>query len=134
MDKHYDVRWQQRFSNYKRALNQLDEFMENKTLNKLEKQGLIQAFEYTHELAWKTLVDFLKHKGHMDIYGSKDATRESFRLGLISDGDIWMDMITSRNLTSHTYNEETAEKIITNIQNNYHNAFHQLKEKLETLD
>jgi nucleotidyltransferase substrate binding protein (TIGR01987 family) len=133
MTKNQDIRWQQRFSNYKRALSQLDEFMETKKLNKLEKQGLIQAFEYTHELAWKTLADFLKHKGNMEIYGSKDATREAFNLGLIFDGDLWMDMINNRNLTSHTYNEETAETIIKNIQEFYYKAFHQLKEKLETL-
>lgn len=84
-------------------------------------------------MAWKTLADFLKSKGNSDIYGSKDATREAFRLGIITNGDIWMDMINSRNLTSHTYNEETTEAITQNIQTHYHTAFHQLKEKLDHL-
>ncbi len=97
-----DVRWQQRFSNYRRALAQLSRFMEVEELNDLEKQGLIQAFEYTHELAWKTLSDFLKQKGNAEIYGSKDAAREAFKLGLVEKGEVWMDMIKSRNLTSHT--------------------------------
>jgi nucleotidyltransferase substrate binding protein (TIGR01987 family) len=126
-----DIRWQERFVNYKRAFSQLSEFLHTKNLNKLEKQGLIQAFEYTHELAWKVLADFLKDRGNTDIFGSKDATREAFNLGIITHGDIWMDMIKSRNLTSHTYNEETAEAIVHHIQTVYHKAFCQLKEKLE---
>lgn len=128
-----DIRWQQRFSNYKRALAQLTKFMEQDELNELEEQGLIQAFEYTHELAWKTLSDFLKGKGAINIYGSKDATREAFKLELISNGDVWMDMIKSRNLTSHTYNEEVTESIIENIIYDYYPAFCSLEEKLKKL-
>jgi nucleotidyltransferase substrate binding protein (TIGR01987 family) len=133
MNSTQDIRWQQRFANYKRALGQLDEFMQNDTLNKLEKQGLIQAFEYTHELAWKTLADFLKHKGNSEIFGSRDATREAFNLGLISQGDLWFDMISSRNMTSHTYNQEVAEAIIKNIQKHYFDAFVKLKNRLDEL-
>ncbi len=121
-----DIRWQQRFANYQLALHQLKEFLENKQLNKLEKQGMIQAFEYTHELAWKTLADFLKDKGHTSIFGSKDATREAFNLGIITQGECWMDMIKSRNLTSHTYNQEIAEAIVENIRTFYYDAFCQL--------
>ena len=88
-----DVRWQQRFNNYQKALAQLTKFIQHKSLNDLEEQGLIQSFEYTHELAWKTLADFIKSKGSVEIYGSKDATREAFALELIDDGAIWMDMI-----------------------------------------
>jgi len=125
-----DIRWKQRFSNYKRALIQLGEFLEQEQLNKLEKQGLIQAFEYTHELAWKVLADFLKERGNTDIFGSKDATREAFNLGLISEGAIWMDMIKSRNLTSRTYNEEISQMIVEHIQNSYYDAFKKLMLKL----
>jgi len=128
-----DIRWQQRFSNYKRALAQLSRFMQTAELNDLEKQGLIQAFEYTHELAWKTLSDFLKQKGNAEIYGSKDASREAFKLGLVEKGDIWMDMIESRNLTSHTYNEAVTEEITKNIIYDYYPAFNALKIKLEEL-
>lgn len=128
-----DIRWQQRFSNYKRALAQLSKFMQVAELNDLEKQGLIQAFEYTHELAWKTLSDFLKHKGNAEIYGSKDATREAFKLGLIENGDVWMDMVKSRNLTSHTYNEAVTEEIIKSITYDYYPAFGALETKLKEL-
>jgi nucleotidyltransferase substrate binding protein (TIGR01987 family) len=81
-----DIRWQQRFSNYTKALEQLSDAVSlsrKRGLSKLEKQGLIQAFEYTHELAWKVLKDFLESRGKSDLYGSKDVTREAFRLGII---------------------------------------------------
>lgn len=128
-----DIRWQQRFSNYKRALAQLSRFMQKADLNDLEKQGLIQAFEYTHELAWKTLGDFLKHQGNSEIYGSKDASRAAFNLGLVEKGDVWMDMIKSRNMTSHTYNEAVTEEIIKSIIYDYYPAFGALEKKLEEL-
>lgn len=119
-----DIRWQQRFSNYQRALAQLTRFMQRTELNELEEQGLIQAFEYTHELAWNTLRDLLLYEGSTtSILGSRDATREAFNLGLISHGDVWMDMIKSRNLTSHTYNEDVAKQIVAAIRERYHPAF-----------
>ena len=108
----------------------MDKFFEKEKLNELELQGLIQAFEYTHELAWKTLKDFLESRGNQEIYGSKDATRESFRLGLIQNGDLWMDMIASRNQTSHTYNQETTDAITGSIINKYYAQFQELEQSL----
>jgi nucleotidyltransferase substrate binding protein (TIGR01987 family) len=131
--EHKDIRWIQRFNNFCKALTQLTKFIDKGNLNELELQGLIQSFEYTHELAWKTLKDFLENRGNKDIYGSKDATRESFKLNLISEGEIWMDMIKSRNQTSHTYNEETTEKISAAILNEYFQAFVNLQKKLEKI-
>jgi len=128
-----DIRWQQRFSNYKKALLQLGEAVtlsESRELSDLEKQGVIQAFEYTHELAWTTLKDFLEYKGQRDIYGSKDASRKAFQLSIIEDGEGWMDMIQSRNKTSHTYNKETAEEIVAAVTTNYYKLFVSLEEKL----
>ena len=131
-----DIRWVQRFSNYQKALNQLKEavkLMETRDLSNLEKQGMIQAFEYTHELAWKTLKDFLKSRGNTEIYGSRDATREAFQLGLIEDGELWMKMIQSRNLTSHIYDESTAEEMIRLISELYFGAFEKLQIKMNDL-
>lgn len=125
-----DIRWIQRLNNYQKALKQLTKFVDKKELNELELQGLIQSFEYTHELAWKVLKDFLEHGGHKEIYGSKDVTREAFKLELISNGDIWMNMIESRNETSHTYNEETTQKITTAILDDYFEEFLALEKKL----
>lgn len=91
-----DIRWQQRFANYKKALIQLKEAVElnaQRPLSKLEKQGVIRAFEFTHELAWSVLKDFLEDQGNQTIKGSKDATREAFKMALIADGERWMAMI-----------------------------------------
>ena len=129
-----NIRWQQRFSNYKKALQQLGEAValsEQRELSDLEKQGLIQAFEFTHELAWTTLKNFLEHKGQKDIYGSKDASRKAFQLGIIEDGEGWMDMVQSRNKTSHTYNKETAEEIVTAVTTSYYKLYINLAEKLK---
>lgn len=131
-----DIRWMQRFENYKKAFSQLKEAMELmdvRELSKLEKQGTIQAFEYTHELAWKMLKDFLEYKGNTDIYGSKDAVRNSFKLGIIEDGDSWMQMIKSRNLTSYTYDKNTADEIIFLIKDIYFEEFEKLIEKMERI-
>jgi nucleotidyltransferase substrate binding protein (TIGR01987 family) len=81
----------------------------------LEEQGLIQVFEFTHELAWKLLKDYLEEQGFLGIIGSKNATREAFKNGIIQNGEAWMDMIKARNLTSHTYNVGVAEEIAKNI-------------------
>ncbi|MEL6138060.1 MAG: nucleotidyltransferase substrate binding protein [Cyanobacteria bacterium J06626_18] len=128
-----DVRWKQRFSNYKKALAQLTEFFEQESLNKFEQQGLIQAFEYTHELAWNVLKDYLGYQGTQNIYGSRDATRIAFNRGLIEDGESWMEMIKDRNQTSHTYNQDTAASIANNVRLRYFPAFESLRETMEEI-
>lgn len=128
-----DIRWEQRFANYRKALTRLQKFIDKGELSELEEQGLIKAFEYTYELAWNTIKDFLEYKGQTDIYGSRDAIRKAFELGLIDDGESWMDMLKSRNKTSHTYNEETAKEICQSVVEVYYSLFKQLKTKLESL-
>lgn len=130
MPDNNDIRWLQRFDNYQRALSALQEAVEltqQRALTKLEQQGLIQGFEFTHELAWKTLKDFLDYRGVSGVIGSRDAARVAFREGLVADGDIWMEMLKSRNLTSHTYREEVANDIADKILNLYFPAFCELK-------
>ena len=131
-----DIRWVQRFNHFIKALSQLQEAVElarQRPLSKLEGQGMIQAFEFTHELAWNTLRDFLESRGVQNLYGSKDATRTAFRSGLIQDGETWMDMVKSRNLTSHTYDEATGGQIISAIRSAYLTEFEALRIKLEDL-
>ncbi|MFM7454458.1 MAG: nucleotidyltransferase substrate binding protein [Cyanobium sp.] len=125
-----DIRWQQRFSNYCRALAQLETFLEPPSLNEREQQGLIKAFEYTFELAWNTLRDLLRSQGDATLLGSRDTLREAFRLGLIENGEAWMLMIQDRNLTSHTYNRPTADAIAVNIVGSYLPCFQQLRRAL----
>jgi len=128
-----DIRWKQRFQNFKKAFNQLEKAVNTPDLNELERQGLIKAFEFTYELAWTTLKDFLIEKGYTDLIDSKDTLRQAFQVGLISDGDIWMEMVKSRNLTAHTYNQDTAESIEADVINQYYSLFKQLITKLEEI-
>ena len=132
-----DVRWVQRFENYKKALMQLKnayKLSTDRELSLLECQGVIQAFEYTFELGWKCMKDFLEYQGvKAEIYGSRDTIRESFSVGIINDGETWMDMIKSRNLTSHIYDEEVINGIIDLIFKSYLNSFIELEKKFEEL-
>ena len=134
--KNQDIRWLQRFDNFKRAFARLAEaaaLAKQRKLSELEEQGLIQAFEFTHELAWNTLKDFLEARGStVRIYGSRDATRAAFAAELIVNGDAWMKMIQNRNETSHTYNEGTAQEIVTNIEQRYVDLFHALSTTLDS--
>lgn len=121
-----DIRWHQRVQNFDLALNELREAVElsqQRALSKLEEQGLIQAFEYNYELAWNCLKDFYEYQGEDGIQGSRDAIRLAFKRGLILDGDLWMAMIRSRALTSHTYNRETSIKVAKDIIDQYFPAF-----------
>ncbi|MCK9293555.1 MAG: nucleotidyltransferase substrate binding protein [Desulfobulbaceae bacterium] len=128
-----DIRWAQRFANFRKALSQLRKFVDKGDLSELEQQGLVKAFEYTFELAWNSLKDFLEYRGQSEIYGSRDAIRKAFELGLVEDGEGWMDMLKSRNLTSHTYNEEVAEEICRAVLLNYFPLFLALETRLLNL-
>ena len=131
-----NIRWIQRATHFDKAFSQLKEAVElagRRRLSRLEAQGLIQGFEYTHELAWKTLKDFLEERGVQELYGSRDTTRAAFSAGLIERGATWMDMIASRNLTSHTYNEETAAQVVSAILDPYFAEFQTFQTKLASL-
>jgi len=132
-----DIRWMHRFEHFSRAWEQLREAVElarQRNLSRLEEQGMIQAFEYTHELAWNTLKDFLESKGIRNLYGSRDTTREAFKRGLVDNGEAWMKMIESSNASSHTYNSETAQKIANDILEIYYAEFKELLEKLKQIE
>lgn len=131
-----DIRWVQRLDNFIRALSQLRygvELLQERKLSILEEQGIIQAFEYNHELAWNLLKDYLsEYGGLVDLIGSRDTTREAFKRGLIEKGELWMSMIKSRNLSSHTYNEDTAKGLL-NIIPEYFVEFEKLVAKFTKL-
>ncbi len=131
-----DIRWIQRFNNFKKALSQFEDAItlsQTKELSNLEKQGLIQAFEFTHELAWNVLKDYFEYQGETSVNGSRDATRLAFQRSILKDGNIWMEMIKSRNKTSHTYNEEIAESIFKKASTDYFLAFNEFKIKIQEL-
>ena len=126
-----DIRWIQRFDNFKRAFARLAQaaaLAKQRELSELEEQGLIQAFEFTHELAWNTFKDFLEARGTTaKIYGSRDATRAAFAADMIKNGEAWMKMIEHRNETSHTYNEEIADAIVEAILTRYVTEFEEFQ-------
>ncbi len=132
-----DVRWRQRLQSYRKAFAQLSAgatLARSRQLSGLEQQGLIQAFEFTHELAWNVLKDYLTEQGIADIVGSKGATRKAFESGLISAGDEWMAMIAARNQTSHTYNQKTADEIVTAILASFVPAFEKFGSTFKELE
>lgn len=128
-----DIRWVHRFRNFNKAFSQLKKFIDKKNLNELGEQGLIKSFEYTYELGWNTLKDYLEYQGYNEINGSRDAISEAFKLGMVTNGEGWMNMFKDRNRTSHTYNETTAREIINNIFDSYFNLFAALQTEMEKL-
>ena len=132
-----DVRWKQRLANYRRAFEQFSaavDLAETRPLSELERQGLIQAFEFTHELAWNVMKDYFAYQGNTAITGSRDAAREAFNKGLVEDGEAWTEMIQSRTQTAHTYNERVAVEIATRITSRYRRLFRQFLERMEALE
>ncbi|MCK9373982.1 MAG: nucleotidyltransferase substrate binding protein [Sulfuricurvum sp.] len=133
VEKNEDIRWKQRFSNYTNAFEQLQDAVDlsrARELSMLEKQGLIQAFEYTHELAWNVMKDFLEYQGNQNVKGSRDAIREAFKVALIDDGETWMETIQTRNVTSHGYDKEMAEEVVNTIINDYMEIFSKFKKEM----
>jgi nucleotidyltransferase substrate binding protein (TIGR01987 family) len=130
-----DIRWEQRFSNFNKAMSKLSQAVaqaSTEKLSELEVEGLIQRFEYTYELAWKTLQDLIKQQGIVDINGPGQVLNQAFQMGLISNAESWRRLKKSRELTSHTYNSETAREISDSIIKEYFGLFNFLQEKLES--
>lgn len=128
-----ETRWDQRFENYKQALSNLSE-----TIDCIQKEGnskiytmaLIQAFEMTFELGWKTLKDYLEYSGIM-VNTPRDSIKEAFKMNFINDGQGWIEMMEARNKTVHTYKEEFAKGLCNDILTNYFNMFNELSIFLE---
>lgn len=114
-------------------MKQLTGFIEKGEINEMEGQGLIQSFEYTYELAWTLMKDFFEDQRESDVMGSRDAFRLAFKRGLIEEGEVWMDMIKSRALTSHTYNEETAHEVVLSIRSGFFGELVKLQARFENL-
>ena len=137
MEEKLDIRWKQRLQNYKKALFTLEsavELVKIRDLTVLEKQGTIQGFEFTFELAWNVMKDYLEEQGITGIIGSKNAVRQAFNKNLIEDGQIWMDMIESRNISSHSYDEITAEKLLEKITQDFYLQLRAFADKMSGLE
>ena len=132
-----DIRWKQRFQNYQKALVTLTnavELSETRELSDLEKQGMIQGFEFTFEMAWNVMKDFLEEQGITGIIGSKGAIRHAFNKELVVNGQTWMDMIEGRNIASHSYDEEKAEKLLVKIKNVFYDELAAFAEKMKSYE
>jgi len=131
MDNRKDIRWKQRFANFKKAFAQLTEAVERiDVLSQLEKEGLVQRFEYTFELGWKTLKDYLESKG-IDAKYPRDVIKESFRNELIDDGEEWLEMLDKRNAMAHAYDEEVFNEAVREIDAKYYAKLKHVYEFLE---
>ena len=125
-----EERWVQRLNHFEKAVENLSQaigLIASRDLSPLEEQGLIKGFELVHELAWLTIKDFYENLGDVSIQGSKDAFRLAFKRGLIEDGAVFMKSVKSRQLSVHSYNEETIQTIHTDIVESYYPAFESLK-------
>ena len=135
-----NIRWQQRFANYRKALVKLTQAVDllskqtggETVVDELLQEGLIQRFEYTHELAWKVMKDYAEYQGYTDVRGSRDAIRKALEMNLIDDTR-WMETIEDRNLTVHNYDNEIALEIYDNIMNVYAPLFIAFEHKMQSL-
>jgi nucleotidyltransferase substrate binding protein (TIGR01987 family) len=103
---------------------------QQRSLSELEQQGLIQAFEFTYELVWNVMKDYLRSLGNSTVTASLDSSRAAFAAELIADGESWLDMIVSRNLSSHTHNRDTANSLVYKIANSYAVLFATFERKM----
>ena len=117
-----EIRWRYRFDNFSRAYCLLRQALEGgvEPLNDLEREGVIQRFEYTFELSWNVLKDRLQYDGvSIPSTTPRQVIREAYQAKLIDDCDTWIDMLTDRNLMSHTYDSERFEAVVRNIHSRY---------------
>lgn len=113
-----DIRWKQRFQNLEKSYLLLEDTLRIENPSDAERAGLIQFFEMTFELAWKLMKDYLEEEG-FTVNSPKEAIKQAFQSGLIADGHGWIDALNDRNLTTHTYEEETAVKVEQKIRKDY---------------
>jgi nucleotidyltransferase substrate binding protein, HI0074 family len=116
MDK--SIRWKQRFTNLENAFLFLKGGLEKKQLDPYQEAGIIQCFEFTFELSWKTLKDFLESRGAVAAF-PRDVIKEAFTTQLIKNGHIWIEMLEKRNILSHTYNRQQASNAVALIKDRY---------------
>lgn len=130
--KQQDIRWVQRFSNFEKSLNYLNDAIQIKNPDMIQKAGLIQFFEICFELSWKVLKDYFADKGFIEVKFPREVIKKAFENDLITDGHSWLKALSDRNLTVHTYNEEIADQIVNDIQDTYFPLLHELYEKLKS--
>lgn len=132
INSNFDIRWQQRFQNLSLAQKRFLEALQAHHLNPeniLYQMALIQAFEFTYELCWKTLKDYLDYNG-VKANTPRDVLKQAFAFGLISDGQVWINMLEDRNMMAHAYDDLIAKKAVEHIQVRYAPAIESLHQFL----
>ena len=128
-----DIRWKQRFQNFEKAFLQLKESVEKvNELSDLEKEGMVQRFEYTFELAWKTIKDYLESQ-NVNARFPREVMKQAFQYEIIQDGETWMDMLEKRTLMAHTYQESVFRNAVDQIVNKYFPEIEKLRTYLRVL-
>lgn len=126
----HDIRWQQRFQNFDKAFSLLNSALQDpkyKDFSELEQEGIIQRFEYTYELAWKTVKDYLEESGIiLSPVTPRNVIKEAFAAGIIDDGQTWIDMMLHRNMLAHTYDFSKFTEVLTALEKSYLNTFQDL--------
>lgn len=125
MDQLKDIRWKQRFTNFEKSYNLLNQYIDQPIETELERAGIIQFFEISFELSWKLMKDYLEAQG-FNVKSPRETIKQAYQIGLIDDGHIWIDALSDRNLTVHTYDEELAKKMVEDIIHVYFPKLKQL--------
>jgi nucleotidyltransferase substrate binding protein (TIGR01987 family) len=128
-----DIRWKQRYENFKKVFHHLDAALKIESPDIVQKAGIIQFFEICVELSWKVMKDYLENQGFIDVKFPRSAIKKAFEVGLIENGHIWMELITDRNLTVHTYDEQKATELENIIRVKYFPVLAGLKNTFDNL-
>jgi len=129
MDQLKDIRWKQRFKNFEKSYNLLSQYINQPIETELERAGIIQFFEISFELSWKLMKDYLEAQ-EFSVKSPREAIKQAYQIGLIDDGHVWIDALSDRNLTVHTYDQEMAKKMVENIAKVYFPELKKLYHKL----
>ena len=124
-----DIRWKQRFDNFEKAYNTLDKYVRQPIETELERAGIIQLYEIAFELSWKLMKDYLEALG-FSVKSPRETIKMAYQIGLIEDGHVWIDALTDRNLTVHTYDEKLAKKLAGDIADIYFPELQKLHNRL----
>lgn len=130
-------RWKQRLESYKKAFKQFENgviLYKSKELSDLEKQGIIQSFEYCFELGWNLMKDYLNYQGIYDIRGPRDAIKLAFKYDIVDDADVWIEMISVRNMTTHTYDPDILKDVLEEIINTFYPSLKQLLDRFISIE
>ena len=129
MDNLKEIRWKQRFENFNKSYTLLKKYSSGLIVTELEKAGIIQFFEMTFELGWKVLKDYLESEGYI-VKSPRETIKQAFQVGIIENGHVWIDALSNRNLTTHTYDEELANKMTQEIIKIYLPELERMNEKI----